>query len=132
MLNLIIGAPSYGQYDFGIDIDIQIYQQDKATVHDLTGSSGVVQIFKRYGDDNFLPFKDVARAIRLTGNMAQVVSDIPITIPSGTDGKATFQFTATLRPSLFGRFWMKILLNGDTAPQSTRFVSFYVHPGAPQ
>ncbi len=132
MLNLILGDPQYGQYDFGTDINIIVYQQDKSTPFDLTGSTGVIQTFKRYGDDNFLPFKDVARAIRLTGNMAQVIDDIPIVIPAGTDGTATFQWTNTDRPSLFGRFWIKVVLNGSTAPQSTRFVSVYVHPGAPE
>ncbi len=219
MLNLVLGDPQYGQYDFGNTINVKIYQQDKSSLFDLTGLTGVIQTFKRYGDDNFLPFKDVARAIRLTGNMAQVIDDIPLVIatpqssavlsyivtnqgsgysasptvtvtggggsdatvivtviggeitsilvdvagsgyttpptvtitdPTGVNaaatavitsplftGEATFEWTKTDRPSLFGRFWIKALaINGaskqDDPRESTRFVSVYVHPGAPQ
>ncbi len=137
MLNLILGDPQYGQYDFGDTITLGIYKQDKATPEPLTSySAGVVQTYKRYGDDNFLPFKDVARAIRLTGNMAQVIEDIDITfdVDQGTNpGVATFAWTATKQPSLFGRFWIKVVLtNAAGGPTSTRFVSIYVHPGAPQ
>ena len=137
MLNLVLGDPQYGQYDYGNDIIIRVYQQDKATPFDATGLTGVIQTFKRYGDDNFLPFKDVARAIRLTGNMAQVIDDIPITFTTIDEGIGTFQWTKTDRPSLFGRFWIRaVLINGinqnDDPRESTRFIPVYVHPGAPQ
>lgn len=133
MLNLIVGDPQYGQYDFGNTITVKIYEADKSTPFDASGLTGVVQTFKRYGDDNFLPFKDVARAIRLTGNMAQVIEDIPIVFTEIANGIATFAWTETKRPSLFGRFWIKVVLSsGTTKVQSTRFVSVYVHPGAPQ
>ena len=132
MLNLILGDPQYGQYDFGTDVIIRIYQQDKATPFDVSGLTGAIQTFKRYGDDNFLPFKDVARAIRLTGNMAQVIEDIPITFTDETNGIGKFQWTETKRPSLFGRFWIKVVLSKSGTVESTRFVSVYVHPGAPE
>lgn len=137
MLNLILGDPQYGQYDYGSDITIQVYQQDKATPFNATGLIAVIQTFKRYGDDNFLPFKDVARAIRLTGNMAQVIDDIPITFTDESLGQGIFQWTRSERPSLFGRFWIRaVLINGsvqnDDPRESTRFVPVYVHPGAPQ
>jgi len=137
MLNLVLGDPQYGQYDFGETITLRIYQQDKATPQNLsTFTGGVVQTFKRYGDDNFLPFKDVARAIRLTGQMALVIEDIPIIFDAdqgANPGVATFEWTETKRPSLFGRFWIKVVLTSGTVKvQSTRFVSVYVHPGAPQ
>lgn len=137
MLNLVLGDPQYGQYDYGNDITIQVYQQDKATPFDASGLNAVIQTFKRYGDDNFLPFKDVARAIRLTGNMAQVIDDVDITFTTPNLGQGTFQWSKTDRPSLFGRFWIRaVLINGttknDDPRESTRFVPIYVHPGAPQ
>lgn len=132
MLNLVLGDPQYGQYDYGNDITIKIYNEDKSTPFNGTGYTGAIQTFKRYGDDNFLPFKDVARAIRLTGNMAQVIENIPIIFTNIINGEATFQFTETKRPSLFGRFWIKLILTSENNILSTRFVSVYVHPGGPQ
>ena len=103
---MVLSQYEFARYDFGRDVNFKLYQEDGETPFDASGYTGVLKSFKRAGDRAFF-FRDVERALSVTGQLAQVISDITISFTTQTDGVGTFAYTSTLRPTIPGYLWLE-------------------------
>lgn len=138
MLNMVMDQYEFAQYDFGRDINIKLYEEDKETLFtDTDFDGGVIQSFKRHGDGSFFPFRDVARGLSVFGIGAQIIENIDINF-SVNFNTGTFTWTNTKQPTVPSYLWIKaVLFKGDLNASPTRvvssdFIRVMVHFGAPQ
>ena len=135
MLNLTLDQYEYAQYDFGTPTNLKLYKEDKKTLFDGSGYSGVIQSFKRHGDGSFFPFRDVARGLAVMGFVAQIISDVDINFTVGNN-TGTFTWTNDKRPAVLGFIWLKAVLHkgplsAPTELLSSNFIRIHIPAGAP-
>lgn len=121
----------FNRYDFGDTINFIIYQNDRKTVFDLTGYTVTLKSFKRHGDHAFF-FRDVAKALTVIGQMAQIINDIEATVTDATNGVGNVAYTQTARPTIPGHMWLVLQLTKSGAQISTKPVRVYVHASEAQ
>jgi hypothetical protein len=97
----------FARYDYGRTITGKIYEEDGSTAFNATGLTGVVKAFKRHGDRAFF-FRDVARALTVIGQVAQLISDVDITWTTQASGEFSFAWTAEKRPHTPGYMWLEV------------------------
>lgn len=119
------------RYDFGEDIGFKLYGPDKKTAFDADGFTGVVKTFKRHGDRAFF-FRDVAKALTVIGQMAQVVNDISVTWTTQSSGIGNFKYLSNVRPNTPGYVWLVVQLTKSGATISSRPSRIYIHPSEAQ
>lgn len=83
MLQMTMDQYEFAQYDFGRATNIKLYDEDKETLFNNIGYTGVVQSFKRHGDGSFFPFRDVARGLAVMGIGAQIIANVPLSLETG-------------------------------------------------
>jgi len=119
------------RYDFGNQINFKLYEQTgftklDVTAFDATGwTSGVIKSFKRHGDRAFF-FRDVARALTVVGQLAQVIQDIPIEWDDQALGQGHFAFTEADRPTIPGYLHLELELKKTGSQLSSEKVRVYV------
>ena len=123
----------YARYDYGEDINFKIYQEDKKTAFDATGLTPIVKFFKEHGDRAFF-FRDVARALTVHGQIAQIIPDITGTWTTQASGIGKFAFTKDIRPTVPGYYAMIIQCVDNVDPAlrtkqiSSELLRVYVNP----
>lgn len=102
-------------FEFGRVYNFRIYDELEA-VYDAsaTGETGkslipVIKMLKRPGDQALF-FRDVAKAIEIIRNVAQVVADITGTFTTQNQGIGTWAWTKEKRPGVGGHAWLQIVL----------------------
>lgn len=106
-LLMVMDEDKLFRYDFGNQINFKLYKQTgftklDVTAFDATGwTAGVIKSFKRHGDRAFF-FRDVARALTVVGQLAQVIQDIPIVWDNQALGQGHFSYTDADRPTIPG------------------------------
>jgi len=131
VLRMVLDQYEFARYDFGRNINIKLYQEDGETPFDASGLTGVIKSFKRAGDRAFF-FRDVERALSVIGQLAQVITDIPVTYTVQTDGTGFFKFTSELRPTIPGYLWLEFQGTNGTSQISSELIRVYVHPSEAQ
>ena len=129
---MVLDQYEFSRYDYGRTINFRIYEEDGTTAFDATTLSlntGVVKAFKRHGDRAFF-FRDVARALTVIGQLAQIITDVDITWTTQASGIGTFKWTADKRPHVPGYMWIEIELidSPKTVQISTELVRVFVTP----
>jgi len=81
---MVLDQYEFARFDFGRDVTFRLYQEDGETEFDASGYTGVLKSFKRAGDRAFF-FRDVERALSVIGQLAQIITDIPVTFPARLD-----------------------------------------------
>jgi len=128
---MVLDQYEFARYDFGRDVNFELYQEDGETPFDASGYTGVLKSFKRAGDRAFF-FRDVERALSVIGQIAQIITDIDITFTTQTDGVGTFKYTESVRPTVPGYMWLEIQLTKAGERTSTELIRVYVHPSEAQ
>lgn len=122
----------FNRYDFGQQINFKLYGADGETAFDATGwDTVVVKCFKRHSDRAFF-FRDVAKALTVIGQMAQIISDITGSWDTQNAGQGHFSFSSTLRPTIPGYLWLVVQLQKSGGQLSSKPVRVYVHPSEAQ
>ena len=116
----------FARYDFGRDINIKLYDEQGAQF-DADGYTGVIKSFKRHGDRAFF-FRDVAKALTVVGQVAQIIGDVDITWTTQNIGEGTFKWTSFERPSIPGVLWIEAQLSKSGEQTSSELIRTYVHP----
>ena len=129
-LRLAIDIPDFVRYEFGRAINIKLYEEDGTTLFTGSGYTGVIKAFKRHGDKAYF-YRDVARALSVIGEMAQVISDVPITFTSGNH-TGSFAWTETARPNIPGYLHLIAVLTKSGAQVMSEPYRVYVFPGESQ
>lgn len=127
-LRLVLDSYKVSKFDFGVDINFKIYQEDGETAFDASGwDNAKVKVFKRHGE-RFFVFRDVAKALEVRGLVSQIVDDIDVEWDTQASGIGHFKFTETKRPSIFGFAWVEIegTKNDGSLKQSTEMVRINV------
>jgi len=124
---MVLDQYEFARYDFGRAVTFRLYQEDGETEFDASGYTGVLKSFKRAGDRAFF-FRDVERALSVTGQLAQVISDIAVVFTTQTAGVGTFAFTSTLRPTIPGYLWLEVQLTKAGEQTSSELIRVFVHP----
>ena len=127
VLSMTLGQYEFARFDFGRPVTFELFQEDKETPFDASGYTGVLKSFKRAGDRAFF-FRDVERALSVIGQIAQIITDIPVTFTTQTDGVGTFAYTETARPTVPGYLWLEIQLTKSGEQTSTELIRVFVHP----
>lgn len=117
----------FARYDFGRNITFRLYEEDGITTFDASGYTGVIKAFKRHGDRAFF-FRDVAKALTVIGQVAQIIGDITVTFTDQANGVGTWAWTANQRPSVPGVLWIELQLTKVGEQTSSELVKTYVHP----
>ena len=127
VLRLVLDQYEFMRYDFGRTITIRLYEEDGVTKFNATGFTGVVKSFKRHGDRAFF-FRDVAKALTVVGQVAQIIGDIPITFTDIANGVGTYAWTSSERPSIPGILWIEVQITKTGEQTSSELIRTYVHP----
>jgi len=129
-----LDAYEFNRYDFGETINFKLYKYtgdgiDTFTEFDATAyDTVVIKVFKRHGDRAFF-FRDVAKALTVIGQVAQIISDIAATFTVKSSGTGSFAFTQTLRPTIPGYFWVMVQLRKNAGGQeSSQLMRMFVNP----
>ena len=117
----------FARYDFGRNITFRLYEEDGVTTFNATGYTGVIKSFKRHGDRAFF-FRDVAKALTVIGQVAQIIGDISVTFTDIANGVGTWAWTSSERPSIPGVLWIELQLTKVGEQTSSELVKTYVHP----
>ncbi len=126
MLQLTFDQYEFARYDFGRNIAFKLYDED-GVAFDASGYTGVVKSFKRHGDRAFF-FRDVAKALTVVGQVAQIIGDIDVAWTTQNIGEGTWAWTSSERPSIPGVLWIEIQLKKSGEQTSTELIRTYVHP----
>jgi hypothetical protein len=130
---LVLDSYEWSRYDYGTPIGFKLYQEDGITAYDATGEVGVVKVFKRHGDRAFF-FRDVAKALTVIGQVAQIIPNIAIVWDTQASGIGHFTFTKSLRPSVPGYMWVEVEVSDNADPElrtsqlSSELLRVYVLP----
>jgi len=133
-------AYEYNRYDFGKTQNFKLYEYkgdgiDTWTAFDATTDSWdtvVIKAFKRHGDRAFF-FRDVAKALTVIGQVAQLIGDVTAAWTTQASGEGSFNWTNTLRPTVPGYLWLMVQLRQATGEQeSSQLVRVYVNPSEAQ
>ncbi len=127
MLRLVFDQYEFARYDFGRNIVFKLYSEDGITPFNATGYTGVVKSFKRHGDRAFF-FRDVAKALTVVGQVAQIIGDITVSWTTQASGEGTWAWTSSERPSIPGVLWIEIQLTKSGEQTSSELIRTYVHP----
>ena len=121
------------RYDFGDTITFRLYSEDGKSTFNATGLTPIIKVFKRHGDRAFF-FRDVARALTVIGQVAQIIPDITGTFTDIINGVGTFAFTKEKRPSVPGYHWVEVEVVDNIDPAlrtrqlSSELLRVYVTP----
>ncbi len=129
---MVLDQYEFARYDYGRQINFRIYEEDGITAFDATTLSldtGVVKAFKRHGDRAFF-FRDVARALTVIGQLAQLITDVAIVWDTQASGIGHFAWNSSARPHVPGYMWIEVQLIDDpkTVQMSTELVRVFVTP----
>lgn len=130
-LHAVFDQYEWNRYDFGQDINFKLYGADRKTPFDATGFTAVVKTFKRHGDRAFF-FRDVAKALTVIGQMAQIVNDLTVTWTTQASGEGKFAYDSANRPNTPGYVWLVVQLIKSGVTISSRPCRIYVHPSEAQ
>jgi hypothetical protein len=114
------------RYDFGQDINFKLYGADKKTAFNANGFTAVVKTFKKHGDRAFF-FRDVAKALTVIGQAAQVVNDVSVDWDTQASGEGHFAYTSTARPNTPGYVWLVVQLTKAGQTISSRPFRIFIH-----
>jgi len=124
-------AYEFNRYDFGETITFRLYKKSGDTFAKFNANaydSAVIKTFKRHGDRAFF-FRDVAKALTVIGQVAQIIGDLTATLTDKANGVGTFAWTNNLRPSVPGYHWMMVQLQKNAGGQeSSKLVRVFIHP----
>lgn len=136
MLDFRLSTDVFGMFEFGRTYTFRIYNEDNS-VYDASASgpdgalTPIIKVLKRPGDQALF-FRDVAKAIEVIRNVAQIVADITGSWSTQNQGIGTFAFTETKRIGVGGRAWIQIVLVDDVSNPTkaipTRLLPISVHP----
>lgn len=134
VLKMVLDTYQFQRGDYGFDINFKLYEEDGSTQYNATGlTDSVIKCFKRHGDRAFF-FRDVAKALTVIGQVAQVIQDITVEWDTIGSGEGHFKFTSSDRPTIPGYLWVEFV--GKDSPQtkqiSSELVRVYVYPGEVQ
>lgn len=124
---ILVNTDSLARYDFGETIAFKLYNQDDSVFNASTFTGAVVKTFKRHGDRAFF-FRDVAKALTVQGQIAQVINDINISWTSQATGEGTFAYTANDRPTISGHMWIEFQVTKTGAQISSDLIRIYIQP----
>lgn len=133
-LKLRLSTDAFSMYEFGRTFTYRIYNED-GSVFDATAPDAftfpIVKCFKRPGDQALF-FRDVAKAIEIIRNVAQIVADIDATWTTQNQGVGTWAFTQEKRFGVGGHAWITVLmLDSKTTPTKvtqTELLRVFVNP----
>lgn len=130
-----LDAYEFNRFDFGETITFRLYKKSGDTFAVFNANAYdtvVIKTFKRHGDRAFF-FRDVAKALTVIGQVAQIIADISGTFTDKPNGVGTFAWTNNLRPSVPGYHWIVVQLKKNAGGQeSSKLVRVYVHPSEAQ
>ena len=126
MLQLLLDEYEFARYDFGTTINFKLYD-NSGNQFDADGFTGVIKAFKRHGDRAFF-FRDVAKALTVVGQIAQIIGDIDVTWTTQNIGEGSFKWTSSNRPSIPGVLWIELQLKKSDEQLSSELIRTYVHP----
>ena len=133
VLRIAFDEAQLARYDFGSDINFKIYNEPDPFLGTYTAfdastyTKAVLKSFKRHGDRAFF-FRDVERAITVTGQLAQVIGDVDVTWDTQASGIGHFAYTSQLRPTIPGYLWLEVELQKTGAQVSTELRRVYINP----
>jgi len=130
VLSLVLDQFEFMRFDFGRIINFKLYEEDGTTLFTGTGHTGVIKSFKRHGDRAFF-FRDVARALTVIGQVAQIINDVPVIFTTGNH-TGTFKWDSANRPTVPGYLWLELELSKSGVRISTELVRVFVHPSEGQ
>ena len=123
---VLVNTQRLARYDFGSTIAFKLYNED-LTAFNATGYTGVLKSFKRHGDRAFF-YRDVERALSVTGELAQTIPDIAVAWTTQASGEGTFAYTSAFRPTISGMLWLEVQLTKSGVQLSSDLVRVYIQP----
>ena len=133
-------AYQFNRYDHGETINFKLYKYqgdgiDTWNQFDATTNSYntvVIKSFKRHGDRAFF-FRDVAKALTVIGQVAQLINDVPGTWTTQNIGEGSYAWTLTARPTVPGYLWLMVQVsNASGSQESSQLVRVFVNPSEAQ
>jgi len=133
-------AYQFNRYDFGETINFKLYKYqgdgiDTWNAFDATTNSYntvVIKAFKRHGDRAFF-FRDVAKALTVIGQVAQLIGTITASWAIQASGEGSFAWEQTKRPTVPGYLWLMVQLqNASGHQESSQLVRVFVNPSEAQ
>lgn len=126
-LKLVLDTYRISMFDYGNDVNFKLYDEDLNAFDASTYTTAVVKTFKRPGD-RALFFRDVAKAITLIRNVAQIVEDRTVTWTTQASGEGKFTYSQSQRPAVAGYSWIQVQLEKSGAKLSSELVRIFVEP----
>lgn len=123
---VIVNKSHLARYDYGESIPFKLYEEDDS-VYNATGRTVVIKSYKRHGDRAFF-HRDVAKALTVQGQIAQLINDISVSWTDQANGEGTFSYTATDRPTVAGHLWISAQATSSGYQESSDLVRIYIQP----
>lgn len=131
-LRLALSQRRIGMYEWGRTITFKIYNEDGTAFNASTDSLTTITVktYKRPGD-HALFFRDVAKALQVVRNVAQIVENIAGAWTTQASGVGTFAYSETARIGVGGTAWIQVILsNADGTKQfPTTLEQIFVEAG---